>query len=179
MKALITTPRDKIFDTFFTPDNIKLAESLGEIVWNPFDRHMTKEEIIARVADCDVYVTTWGSPRLDEDILAVAPNMKLLTHLCGTVKPFVSDAMWDCGVRAICGNDYFALSVAEGTVGYILAAQRDIPKYSHRLKEERIWKNDNVYTQSLLRKTIGLVSYGAIARHLVRLLQPFQVKLKV
>lgn len=179
MKALITTPRGKIFDTFFTPENIKLAESLGEIVWNPYERHLTKEEVKALAADCDVYVTTWSSPQLDAEILAAAPNIKLLTHLCGTVKPFVSDAMWERGVRVICGNDYFALSVAEGTVGYMLAAQRDIPKYSTDLKEKRQWKSDEIFTQSLLRKTVGLVSYGAIAKHLVRMLQPFQVKLKV
>ena len=33
MKALVAIKKDKTFDTFFTEENIKFAESLGEIVW--------------------------------------------------------------------------------------------------------------------------------------------------
>ena len=33
MKALVAIKKDKTFDTFFNEENIKFAESLGEIVW--------------------------------------------------------------------------------------------------------------------------------------------------
>ena len=49
MKAFVTLPRGAVFDTFFTPENIALAESLGEIVWNETDRHLTPDEIPALV----------------------------------------------------------------------------------------------------------------------------------
>jgi len=179
MKALITTPRGEVFDTFFTPENIALAESLGEIVWNDTGRMFTPAEAAERIGDCDVYITTWGSPRLDETILAAAPKLKLLTHLCGTVVPFVSDALWERGIRVLSGNRYFAESVAEGTLAYMLTALRDIPRYSRRTKEERVWKTSADYNQGLAGKKIGIVSYGAIARNLVRILSVFRVELYV
>ena len=82
-------------------------------------------------------------------------------------------------MRVISGNDFFAESVAEGTIGYILAALRDIPKYSSRLKEQRLWKTSADTNRGLLGKTVGIVSYGAIAHHLVRMLAPFRVKIKI
>ncbi len=179
MKSFVTLPKNAVFPTFFTEENIRLTESLGEVVWNDKSVHLTPDEIAEKIGDSDVYVTGWGSPRLDSQILDRAPNLNLLVHLCGTVVPFVSDEMWERGVRVISGNDFFAESVAEGTIGYILTALRDIPKYSTRLKQEKIWKTSADSNCGLLGKTVGIVSYGAIARHLVRMLQPFRVKIKI
>ncbi|MDD6261170.1 MAG: hypothetical protein PUA74_08825 [Clostridiales bacterium] len=33
MKAFIACPRGNNFDTFFPPENVSLANELGEIVW--------------------------------------------------------------------------------------------------------------------------------------------------
>ena len=173
MKALITTPQGYIFDTFFSKENIALAEELGEIVWNESDKQFTKSEIIERIGDCDVYITTWGAPRLDAEILAAAPRLKMLTHLCGTVVPVVSDAVWKRNIRVLSGNRFFAESVAEGTLAYMLTVLRQIPFYSIRAKEGKIWKNPTDYNQGLAGKKIGIISYGAIARNLVRILSAF------
>lgn len=179
MKALVTLPKNAVFPTFFTPDNIALAESLGEIIWNETDRQLTTEEIIDRIGDCDTYITGWGSPRADRAILDAAPNLRILTHLCGTVVPFVSDALWERGIRVISGNRFFTESVAEGTLAYMLAALRDIPAYSTRLHDEHKWKKSTDTNQGLAGKKIGIISYGAIARHLVRILSVFRVELYV
>lgn len=179
MKALITLPKNGNFPRFFTDENIALANSLGEMIWNEKERQLTVDEIVARVGDCDAYITGWGSPALDRTILDAAPDLRLLVHLCGSVAGYAGDAVWERGVRVICGNDFFAESVAEGTVGYMLSALRDIPKYSTALSERGEWKRGGVYTKSLLGKTVGVVSYGAVARYLVRMLQPFRVKIKV
>lgn len=179
MKALITLPKNAMFDTFFPEENIEYAESLGEIIWNDKDIPMPVEEIKEKIADCDVYVTCWGSPALTKDILDCAPKLKLLTHVAGTVVPFVTDEMWERGIRVICGNDYFAESVAEGTVAYMLSSLRMIPFYSTQLKEKGIWAGGNDPSDSLIYKKVGLISYGAIAKHLVKKLLPFNVELLV
>lgn len=179
MKALIASAKDVIFDTFFTPENIELANGLGEIIWNETDQKLNIEDVKDKISDCDVYVTTWSCPRLDNEILKYAPNIKLLCHLCGTVVPVVSEEMWQKGIRVISGNDYFAESVAEGTIAYILTSLREIPRYSYNLKVKKQWKNAADSTNGLLGKTVGIVSYGAIAKHLVRMLQVFKVKIKI
>lgn len=179
MKSLISLSRGETFNTFFDADNIELAERLGGAIWNPNARRMTADEVAEQIGDCENYVTLWGSPRLDAQILRNAPKLKLLTHLGGTVVPFVSDELWERGIKVISANDYFAESVAEGTLAYILCALRDIPKYSSELKEQKKWKTSSSYTAGLMGRTAGLVSYGTIAKKLVRILAQFQVRIMV
>ena len=181
MKALIATAKGFIFDTFFTEENLKLTNSLGTAVWNETEEKLNIDDVKNKISDCDVYVTSWGCPKLDNEILKYAPNIKLLCHLCGTVVPVVSDEMWEKGIRVISGNDYFAESVAEGTIAYMLTSLREIPRYSYNLKVNKQWKDtENPQpTEGLLGKSVGIVSYGAIAKHLVRMLQVFRVKIKV
>ena len=179
MKSLVSVSRGETFNTFFNKENIELVESLGGAVWNEKDHRMTAAEVAERIGDCENYVTLWNSPRLDAEILKNAPNLKILTHLGGTVVPFVSDEMWERGIKVISANDYFAESVAEGTLAYILCALRDIPKYSSELKVEKKWRPEPWYTAGLMGKKIGIVSYGTIARKLVKILAQFKVSMLV
>ena len=174
MKSFLALKPNDSKKSFLTEDNMRALRSHGPVVDPTDGGELTVDRIRETIGDSEVYFTCWGSPRLSAEILEAAPNLKLLTHLCGTVVPFVSDEMWDRGIRVISGNDFFAESVAEGTIGYILSAQRDIPGYSRKLKEQGLWKADGPFNQGLLGKRIGIVSYGAVARHLVRLLQPFR-----
>ena len=179
MKSFIAIAKGNTFDTFFDRSNIELANSLGETLWHPSEDRITAEGVASRIHDCENYVTLWGSPRLDSEILKNAPNLKLLTHLGGTVVPFVSEELWERGIKVISANDYFAESVAEGTLAYILCALRDIPKYSRELKEQKKWKTSLSYTSGLMGKTVGIVSYGTIAKKLVRILSQFKVNIMV
>ena len=179
MRSFISLAKGNTFDSFFDSENIELTRTLGGAVWNEYPRRMTAEEVAERIGDCENYVTLWSSPRLDAEILRNAPRLKLLTHLGGTVVPFVSDEMWDRGIKVISANDYFAESVAEGVLAYILAALRDIPRYSRELKEEKKWKTSLSCSAGLMGKTVGLVSYGTIAKKLVPILSRFKVRIMV
>lgn len=163
--------------SFLTDENMALLQRFGEV--REVVGEMNEENIVKSIGDAEVYMTCWGSPRLTETILKAAPNLKLLVHLCGTVAPFVSEAQWKRGIRVISGNAYFSESTAEGTLSYIFTAQREIPFYSRNLQEKQQWKLPDSKSRSLLGKTVGVVSYGAVAKNLVRMLQPFRVKILI
>ncbi len=179
MKAFIACPRGNNFDTFFPPENVSLANELGEIVWCDSREKLTADQVAERIGDCDVYVSLWGSPRLDGQILSAAPRLRLHTHLCGTVVPYVSEDEWEACIRVISGNDYFARSVAEGTVAYMLTALRDIPLFGSQFKDQKKWKKPTARNEGLWGKTVGIISFGAIGRHLAEYLRPFGVKLLI
>ncbi len=178
MKALVAIRKDKTFDTFFTEENIRLAESIGDIVW--LDTVTADEnELKEKISDCDTYITCWGSPALTPEILSCAPKLKLLTHLGSTVAPVVCDEVYERGIKVISGFDYFSKSTAEGAVAYMLAAMRDIPFYNDRLKEKRIWREIDDYTDSVIYKKVGLVGYGGVGRYVAKMLSTFDVDMKV
>lgn len=177
MNTLIAITRGTTRSSFLTEENMALLHRLGEV--REVEGDLTEENVIKSIGNSEIYMTCWGSPRLNEAILQAAPNLKLLVHLCGTVAPFVSEAMWKRGIRVISGNAFFAESTAEGTLSYILTAQRDIPFYATDLKEKKHWKTRDSKSRSLLGKTVGIVSYGAVARNLVKMLQPFRVRILI
>lgn len=178
MKALVAIRKDKTFDTFFTQENIKLAESLGEIVW--LDTAVaTQDELKEKIKDCDTYVTCWGSPALTPEILDCAPKLKLLTHLGSTVAPVVCDEVYERGIKVISGFDYFSKSTAEGAVAYMLAAMRNIPFYNDRLKSQKIWRETDDYTDGVIYKKVGLVGYGGVGKYVAKMLSTFDVDMKV
>ncbi len=176
MKTFIAIKKGNTHNSFLTQENINLLRSFGEIR----EAEVPDEDSIAlSVGNSEVYMTCWSSPRLSKKILDAAPHLRLLAHLAGTVAPYVSEEMWQRGIKVISGNEYLAESTAEGALAYILAAQRDIPRYSTDLKEKRLWKAADAQNFSLIGKTVGIVSYGAVAKNLVRMLQPFGVKILV
>ena len=178
MKALVAINQDKTFDTFFTKSNIEFAKSLGEIVWLDTAKESI-DDLKEKIKDCDTYITCWGSPALTPDILECAPKLKLLTHLGSTVAPVVCDEVYERGIKVISGFDYFSKSTAEGAVAYMLAAMRNIPFFNDRLKEKRIWREIDDYTDSVIYKKVGLVGYGGVGRYVAKMLSTFDVDMKV
>ena len=176
MKTLAAVAPGFTRDTFLTPENVDLLRRCGEVT---FVDVMNEAAVADAIGDADVYMTCWGSPRLTAAILEKAPRLRLLAHLAGTVTPLVSDAVWQRGVRVVSANAYLAESTAEGAFAYILAAQRDIPAYSRALSAEKRWKSAEAVSYGLLGKTVGVVSYGAVARNLIRYLQPFGVRILI
>lgn len=176
MKIFVEMPRGSVTDSFLTAENIAFLETLGEVTYNTGEQHLTPEEFRDALEGVDVCVCGWGVPRFDAYVLEKANKLKIIAYTAGTVSKFVTDAIYDRGIHVLSGNEAFAISVAEGTVGYMIAAQRDLRGYE-RLMLEKGWRTPNFNNRSLLGKTVGIVGYGTISRHLLQMLKPFRVNI--
>ncbi len=178
MKLLITLPKGEIRNAFFPASTEARICAMGESVWNDTEEQFTPEQLAERLRGCQVCITGWGCPRLTEDVLACAKELQILAHTGGTVAPYVSDAIYEKGVHVLSANDIYAESVAEGTIAYMLCALRELPRYND-LVHNGGWRGTVISNEGLLDKTVGLVGYGAITRHLLRMLQPFHCRIKL
>lgn len=179
MKILVTKyPGTGEFETFFTDEARKTLESLGEVIYNPHGRPYTDEELRDALEGVDVVFTGWGAYNFSEEVLAKADKLKIIAHTGGSVAQVISEALKKRNVIILCGNRLFAESVAEGTLCYILAAQRNLVKTVNITAEEG-WPETYMPNSGLKGKTIGLVGFGMIAENLARILQSFDVKLKI
>ena len=132
-----------------------------------------------KIKDCDTYITCWGSPALTPEVLECAPKLKLLTHLGSTVAPVVCDQVYERGIKVVSGFDYYSKSTAEGAVAYMLASLRNIPFFTDRLKDKKIWRETDDYTDGLIYKNVGIVGFGGVGKYVVQMLKPFDVNIKV
>ena len=165
---------------FFGPENIKkIEETFEEVVWNKTGRSFTKEELMEAVKGCDAAITGWGSIMYDKDVLQCAPNLKIIAHTAGTVASVVNEDTYEKGVTVIGANDReFSESVAEGAFAMALTKYKNIDKWLLSRADKNI-SYEALPIKRMFGCTFGIVSYGAIASHLAKLLQPFGCKIMV
>ncbi|MFB8349028.1 hydroxyacid dehydrogenase [Streptomyces niveus] len=81
----------------------------------------------AALADAEILVSGWGCPRLTAEVLEQAPRLRAVMHAAGSVKPIVSEALWERGIVVSSAADANAGPVASCTVALItLAARRTL-----------------------------------------------------
>ena len=153
---LVTMPQHAVFRTFFDADAMAALEHIGTVHWNTLGRQYTQDELGAAVRGMDICVTGWGTPVFDEAVLAQADRLRLIAHTGGSVKPYVTDAVYGRGIRVVSGNEVFAESVAESVVAYALASLRQIPYHSVNLAGG-IWP-ESFANRGLLDRSVGIVA---------------------
>lgn len=176
MNILIAMAKDETTASFLTENNIKMLESLGNVTWLDFEGKLTPEVMRDGLVDIDVVVCGWSAPQFTAEVISKANQLKLVAYVAGSVHNKVSNEMYEKGIRIVCGNEAFAMGVAEGTMAYMLASLRHLDEYDIR---NCYWRSSQWGAECLLRKTVGLVGYGAISRHLIPMLRPFGVKIKL
>ncbi|MBB4907560.1 NAD(P)-dependent oxidoreductase [Actinophytocola algeriensis] len=128
------------------------------------------------LADVNVLVTGWGAPRLDAELLAAAPKLRLVLYGAGSVRPVVTADSWARGVRITCGAVANAEAVAEFALSQILYALKHGWRYvlESRRAGRAVPRRDG---EGVAGALVGLTSLGAagratavlLARHGVRL----------
>lgn len=178
MKILIAMSDNEVTRSFLTDENLEMLSRLGTIYWDHSIETIAPEWLRDHLPGMDVCICGWGVPRFDAALLEKADSLKLVAYVAGSVFNIVSDEMYARGIRIVCGNEMFAQSVAEGTMAFMLASLRKIVSYDRRV-HSGLWRSEMFTSESLLGKTVGLVGYGAITRHLIPMLKPFHVKIKL
>lgn len=178
VRILVAMPRGDVRASFIPAHVAAELEAMGEVDWNESEGQLSPGELAERIADADVCVTGWGCPRLDADVLRGAARLRIIAHTGGSVGTLVDDTAYDRGIYVVSGNELYAKSVAEGVIGYALASLRDIPRYVDVMRREG-WSLPGWQSEGLFGRTVGLVGFGAVARHLVPLLHAFEAKVKV
>ncbi len=178
MNILVSIPKGAMRDTFITEDVGNRINSMGRVVWNDTKANWSSEELQDKLRDIDVCICGWGSSSFNEVALRYADRLKIIAHTGGSASHLITKELFEKGIKVVSGNWFFAQSLAEGTLAYMLSSLRSIPYYNNEVQEGR-WRNDDFYNEGILDQTIGLIGFGMTAQILVSMLKPFHVKIKV
>lgn len=171
-------------ETFFTDRVRTRLEQLGTVRYMKFSN--TPEDVAAlkeQIRDVDVMFTQWGASAarsgFDKAFYDAAKRLKMIAHTGGSVADLINEEMQQReDFVLLSGNRYYAESVAQGTICYMLLSQRRL--YETLKETERNgWAYRTTHNDGLRGKTIGLVSFGMIAKELARMLRVFDCKVKV
>lgn len=156
-----------------------------EVYENDSFEPMPASEVACRLCECDAVLTDPDSPPLTRQMLECATDLKIIAHTAGSAKSLLSDEvvreiLIPRDIAVFSGNDGLALNVAESTIGLMIAASRRWNEHVAFYKNTRLWSEDLPRNNQFLSgATVGLVSASKVARHVMRLLQPFGCEILV
>ncbi|MCL2519339.1 MAG: hypothetical protein FWF15_12320, partial [Oscillospiraceae bacterium] len=143
---------------------------------------MTAEFMKAQLPGSVCAVSCWGTPRFDDDIMACAPELKLIAHAAGSVKHLITEKTWrerKCRVTSNAG--VIAESVAQTTLAFILTSLGQLWALSNATKAGK-WSGGEASkftTKTLNGLTVGIIGLSLVGREVIKILKPFNCKLLV
>ena len=151
--------------------------SFANVIEHPGEEPAAQPDLLAILPHADACLTSWGVAQLDAAVMAVAPRLKMMAHMGGSVQRFVSPALWQQGVRVTTAAPVLAEDVAITTLGLILTGVKRIWPLARHVRQGG-WRESRYWPSREIRhKLVGIVGASSVGRHLIRLLEPFQVEI--
>lgn len=137
----------------------------------------TKDSIMGNLdmlEEANVIFSGWYPPKMDEAFLYHAPNLKIVFYAAGSIRPIVTEAFWDRGIRISSAYTLNAIPVSEYALSQILFCLKRGWYFSRAVKEG-IPVSIMEPVPGIYHSVVGIVSLGQIGRRVCKLLQSFEV----
>ena len=170
-----------LFRSFFDPLRVRRLSRAFD--WRRVAGGTVTPAVRRALRDAEALVTTWDSPRFGEELLSLAPRLRLVAHCGGEVKGRFARKLFD---RLVIANapGPMAGRVAELAVTFVLMAARRVDDYREALRRPsnavyaRVHR-DGAGPETLRGRPLGILGFGRIGRETARLLRPFGPRLLV
>ncbi|MFJ8824952.1 hydroxyacid dehydrogenase [Streptomyces sp. NPDC102467] len=114
----------QVVERVFPPD---LRERLGRstrLASAPLTGALDGPDAAEVLAATEILVTGWDCPPLTDRVLAAAPRLRAVMHAAGSVRPIVTDAVWERGLLVSSAADANAGPVVAFTLAAITFAAK-------------------------------------------------------
>jgi phosphoglycerate dehydrogenase-like enzyme len=126
--------------------------------------------------DPEVIISGWRTPPLPA---VLPPRLRYVCHLTGSVRGMLTRRHLEDGMLVTNWGGSIARVVAEGALMHVLASLRRTTHWALAMHRGAAWKAREDMTASLFGRRVGLHGFGRVARELIALLAPFDVRISV
>jgi len=116
------------------------------------------------LSEVEVLFSSWGMPMMDAELLDALPKLRAIFYAAGSVRSFVTDAMWQRGIRLTAAATQNAIPVAEYASATLILGLKHFWHYPRSLHGAHSTYIEKPAAPTPYHSTIGLISYGKIAR---------------
>jgi D-3-phosphoglycerate dehydrogenase len=150
----------------------ELEAQVGEVVYNTTGRPLASTEVRAMLPGCDGYIA--GLDAIDRNALETADRLKVIARYGVGIDNLDLEAAREMDIVVTITPGANSVSVAELTIGLILALARRIPEAVSATRRGEWLKLSGL---SLEGKTVGLLGIGGIGKQVVRRLCGFDCRI--
>jgi phosphoglycerate dehydrogenase-like enzyme len=164
----------------FSPDTLARLRELVDVDLSPVAGDFTDPAVRARLTGTEILITGWGCPVIDAGTLDAAPKLRAVLHAAGSVKGFLTPAVWERGIVVSSAAAANALPVAEYTLAMILLAGKDVFARRERLRAERTFPREEIPAGiGNFGRRVGIVGASRVGRRLIELLRPLDLSVSL
>ncbi|MGB0720546.1 MAG: D-2-hydroxyacid dehydrogenase [Bdellovibrionales bacterium] len=169
------------FATYY-PQGLDVAALKNAVPDFTFYDHTDPTDVTARIQNADIILT--NKVVLDRDIIANAPDLKLIIAGATGYNNIDVDAARDCGVTVCNVRDYSTPAVSQHTFMLILALRSQIMKYHTDVKAGR-WQDSRDFCfldypiHELQGQTLGIYGYGNLGRNVESIARAFGMEVLI
>jgi gluconate 2-dehydrogenase len=151
------------------PETLQKLEQHFDVEANQADTLFSKQELIARLQDKAGAFTT-GSERIDADVLAACPQLKICANMAVGYNNFDVPAMTARKVLATNTPDVLTETTADFGFALLMATARRIAESEHYLRAGKWtrWSYDMFAGSEVHGSTLGILGMGRIGQGIAR-----------
>jgi len=168
------------YPRMFSADAWAALSEYATVVHHDSDEAAGRDDLVEVLADADACITSWGVAQLDSDVLAASPRLGAVAHMGSSVKRFLSDGIWERGIRVTSAGITLARDVAETTLGLMIVGRKRIWPLGQHVREGG-WRDQPTWgrwdARELTRSTVGLIGASNVGRAVIELLAPFETEI--
>jgi len=165
MKILLThTPFMR--ENYYGARALKGLREIAEVHTHEGTDPLNPDELIITSANADIIIAD-RMTAVPAKVFTHLPNLKAVLRCAVDVRNIDVDAASSQGILVTHAKPGFIESVAELTIGYLVDLSRGVSHYSNTYRSGIVPKA--VMGRQLSGTNLGIVGYGAIARHLAHL----------
>ena len=164
----MTKPKILIARAVF-PQTIARLQLHFDVQHNQADEVWPRQELARRLADKAGAFTT-GSERIDADVLAAAPHLKICANMAVGYNNFDLDAMTARGVLATNAPDVLTETTADFGFALLMSTARRMAEAEHFLRAGKWdrWSYDMFAGTDIHGSTLGILGMGRIGQGIAR-----------
>jgi len=178
-QLVISAPK-KLFSSFFTPAHeVRLARAF---TWKLSSSRTLEGGLRRALKDAEVLITTWDSPSFGDELLQVAPKLRVIAHCGGEVRSRFRGNLLD-RLTVVTAPEPMARATAELGAALVLYCGRGVDHYreAFHAPDNEIYEKVHLdgTPEHLLGRELGMIGFGRIGRTLVDLLRAFDFRWRV
>jgi len=151
------------------PQIIELLNQHFEVEANQADETWSKAQLAERLRDKDGAFTT-GSDRIDAEVLAACPKLKICANMAVGYNNFDIEAMTAAGVLATNAPDVLTETTADFGFALMMATARRVTESEHYLRAGNWtkWSYDMFAGSDIHGATLGVLGMGRIGQGIAK-----------
>ena len=176
-ERLVISCGKALFDSFFSP--ARQARLSLSFKWETIGAGVANKLFNRKLSSADALITTWDSPKFDDDLLRTAPQLRIIAHCGGEVKSRFSERLFQT-LTITNAPKPMARATAELGAAFLVYCGRDVDRYRREVRKHsnRIYSEVHTHgtAEHLAGREVAMIGLGRVGRALVDLMRGFELR---